>query len=88
MPAVAWVHGFEDRFEPPESGLKARVSFVHSDHWTDEYWKPLYDETAIEEARRAAISDCIDFLRSSDCTYSAALLDRYVASGLFRKTPA
>jgi hypothetical protein len=41
--AVAWVHGFENRFEPPESGLKPLVSFVHGDHWTDEYWKPLYE---------------------------------------------
>jgi hypothetical protein len=43
MPAVAWVHGFEHRFEPKDSGFTARVSFVHQDHWTDEYWKPLYD---------------------------------------------
>jgi hypothetical protein len=41
--AVAWVHGFENRFDPPESGLKARVSFARQDHWTDEFWKPLYE---------------------------------------------
>lgn len=39
---VAWVHGFENRLTPENSGLKARVSFVHQDHWTDEHWKPLY----------------------------------------------
>jgi hypothetical protein len=38
--AVAWVHGFEHRFN--KDGFRAAVSFVHQDHWTDEYWKPLY----------------------------------------------
>jgi hypothetical protein len=37
---VAWVHGFEHRFN--KEGFRATVSFVHHDHWTDEYWKPLY----------------------------------------------
>jgi hypothetical protein len=35
-----------------------------------------------DEARRTVISQCIDFLRRCDATYSASLLERYMESGL------
>ena len=41
MVAVAWVHGFDHRFKKDGFG-PALVEWEHRDHWTDEFWMPLY----------------------------------------------
>jgi len=53
---VAWVHGWEHRYGD-HPGFSAQVSFIHQEHWTDEYWKPLWDHppaASQSDARDAA----------------------------------